>query len=97
MAIKKDQVSEETLQKARNDIQSAHGNILHEFRTGMKGFVFSMPDDQFSALETKEYVDFIEPDQEGNYIYIYIFHYINKWAQTNKNKKAQSWKSLFIF
>ncbi|CAO3644468.1 unnamed protein product [Cunninghamella echinulata] len=64
MGIKKDQSNKETLERAKQDIQAAHGEILHEFKTGMKGYIISMPDDQFSALEAKDYVDFIEADQE---------------------------------
>ncbi|ORZ05788.1 peptidase inhibitor I9 [Absidia repens] len=52
------------VQEAKSDIQAVGGKVLHEFKVGMKGFVVTLPDDQYNTMTTKDYVDFVEADKE---------------------------------
>ncbi|ORX54455.1 hypothetical protein DM01DRAFT_1035720 [Hesseltinella vesiculosa] len=63
VALKKNADTEDVAQ-AKTDIQSMGGKVLYQFKTGVKGFIVSLPEDQFNTLDEKDYIDFIEADQE---------------------------------
>lgn len=58
------------MEQAKADVKSAGGEVLHQFKTGNRGFIVTLPDDQFQALEAKDYVDFVEADQESKFVVI---------------------------
>jgi hypothetical protein len=44
------------------------GKVLHEITLGMTGLVVALPSDLVQAFDSKDYVDFIEEDQLGNFV-----------------------------
>ena len=64
MALKKP-VTEATIEQATKDIEASGGEVTHVIRTGFQAIICSLPNDQFSVMDKKDYVDFIEKDQEG--------------------------------
>ncbi|KAI8070694.1 hypothetical protein BC940DRAFT_295342 [Gongronella butleri] len=63
VALKKT-VSTQDYSKAKTDIETLGGKVLYEFKAGSKGFIVSLPENQFGTLDAKDYIDFIEADQE---------------------------------
>ncbi|KAI8093408.1 uncharacterized protein BX664DRAFT_106769 [Halteromyces radiatus] len=72
VALKK-QVDTDQVDQAISDIKSVGGKILYEIKTGNKAFIVSLPDDQYSVMETKDYVDFVEADQESVLLTFFSF------------------------
>ncbi|KAL7320165.1 hypothetical protein PS15m_000085 [Mucor circinelloides] len=56
-------ITAEKLEMAKADIKKAGGKINHEISLGLEGFAVSLPSDQVTAFDRKDYVDFIEKDR----------------------------------
>ncbi|KAL0095107.1 hypothetical protein J3Q64DRAFT_1094290 [Phycomyces blakesleeanus] len=57
-------VTDEKIKKARADVKAAGGKIIYEIKTGSRGLIVSLPDEHVSALDNKDYVEYMERDQE---------------------------------
>ncbi|KAI9021027.1 hypothetical protein CLU79DRAFT_754774 [Phycomyces nitens] len=57
-------VTDDKIKKARADVKAAGGKIIYEIKTGSRGLIVSLPDEHVSALDNKDYVDYMEKDQE---------------------------------
>ncbi|KAL9550314.1 hypothetical protein MBANPS3_004787 [Mucor bainieri] len=58
-------ITAEKLATAKADIKKAGGKINHVISLGLEGFAVSLPSDQVTAFDQKDYVDFIEQDKSG--------------------------------
>ncbi|CAO3623708.1 unnamed protein product [Mucor hiemalis] len=56
-------VTDEKIKRAKKDIEKSGGKVKFEITLGMQGLVVSFPSDLVQALESKDYVDFIEEDK----------------------------------
>lgn len=70
-------ITAEKLATAKADIQKAGGKINHVISLGLEGFAVSLPSDQVTAFDQKEYVDFIEQDKSGTIISCKSWHQLN--------------------
>lgn len=61
-------ITAEKLEMAKADIKKVGGKINHEISLGLEGFAVSLPSDQVTAFDQKDYVDFIERDRSGTII-----------------------------
>lgn len=64
MALKSP-ATDETFKQAREDVEAVGGKVNYEFKTAFKGVLVQLPSQEFTAFNSKSYVDFMEPDQSG--------------------------------
>ncbi|KAI9247470.1 hypothetical protein BDA99DRAFT_525988 [Phascolomyces articulosus] len=60
----KEPVTDATIQQARNDIEAIGGEVTNEIKAGLHALICSLPNNQITAMDNKDYVDFMEQDQE---------------------------------
>lgn len=64
MAIK-EPADDAKIKQARADVESCGGKVNYEVKYGLKALIVSIPDAQVSTFDAKDYIDFMEKDQEG--------------------------------
>ncbi|KAI9490289.1 hypothetical protein BDB00DRAFT_875484 [Zychaea mexicana] len=63
MALK-EPVSDATIKQAKADVESAGGEVTYEIKTGLHALICSLPNERITTFDNKNYVDFMEQDQE---------------------------------
>ncbi|KAL1934783.1 hypothetical protein VTP01DRAFT_6965 [Rhizomucor pusillus] len=63
MAIK-EPADDAKIKQARADVESCGGKVNYEVKYGLKALIVSIPDAQVSTFDAKDYIDFMEKDQE---------------------------------
>jgi hypothetical protein len=66
-------VTDKTYKQVKEDVESAGGKVMYEFRAAFKAVLISLPSERVSTLNSKPYVDFIEEDKSGKCIYLNSF------------------------
>lgn len=64
MALKKP-VEDGVIEQAKSDVEAVGGKVVYEIKIGFQALIVSLPNDQYTTFENKDYVDFIEQDQQG--------------------------------
>lgn len=64
MALKKP-VDDAVIEQAKADVEAVNGKVIYEIKYGFQALIISLPNDQYTTFENKDYVDFIEEDQQG--------------------------------
>lgn len=64
MALKKS-VDDAVIEQAKADVDAVNGKVIYEIKIGFQALIISLPNDQYTTFENKDYVDFIEEDQQG--------------------------------
>ncbi|CDH60193.1 predicted protein [Lichtheimia corymbifera JMRC:FSU:9682] len=63
MALKKS-VDDAVIEQAKADVEAVNGKVIYEIKIGFQALIISLPNDQYTTFENKDYVDFIEEDQQ---------------------------------
>ncbi|KAG2189665.1 hypothetical protein INT46_010848, partial [Mucor plumbeus] len=76
-------VTKDKLEKAKADIKKAGGKINHEITLGLEGFAVSLPADQITAFDQKDYIDFVEEDKSEKEPGLLVTHVENNAKTAN--------------
>lgn len=63
--------------QAKADVEAAGGKVIHEIKTGFKALIISLPNHQVWTFDNKDYIDFMEQDQEGECAKIHASFLVN--------------------
>ncbi|KAI8139154.1 hypothetical protein BJV82DRAFT_628359 [Fennellomyces sp. T-0311] len=56
--------TDKVVKQCRADVESIGGEVTYEIKTGLRALIVCLPNDQVSTFDNKDYIDFIEKDQE---------------------------------